>query len=134
MDLDAVLALWEQPDTTADDFRRWYTDPVPINGVPMSAEALAARAAALQAAFADRRTELVHNLTAGDKIVIGFFLHVKHVGPYDTPFGRVEATGRQLRIRVNDILTVKDDRIADVWVMSDDVDLLRQLGKLPTTV
>jgi predicted ester cyclase len=107
---------------------------VPINGVPVSAEALAVRARSLQGAFAERRTELVHNITAGDKIVIGFFMHVKHVGPYDTPFGRVEATGRQLRIRVNDILTVRDGRIADVWVMSDDADLLRQMGKLPSSV
>jgi predicted ester cyclase len=61
-------------------------------------------------------------------------MHVRHVGSYDTPFGRVEATERQLRIRVNDILTLRDGLVTDIWVMIDDVDLLRQLGKLPTSV
>jgi ketosteroid isomerase-like protein len=69
-----------------------------------------------------------------DRLVIGFYMHVLHVGPYDTAFGRVEATGRRLRIRVNDILTVRDGLITDIWVMSDDVDLLRQLGRLPSSV
>lgn len=138
MDLDAVLALWDSPvDERADavaDFRRYYADPVPVKGVPVSAEGLVARARALQAAFADRRTEIVHRVETADRVVIGFFMHVRHVGPYDTPFGRVAATGRPLRIRVNDILTVRDGLITDIWVMSDDVDLLRQLGKLPSSV
>nr|BFE62452.1 hypothetical protein GCM10020063_069780 [Dactylosporangium thailandense] len=138
MDIDAVLALWDTPiDERADpaaDFRRFYADPVAVNGVPVSADGLVARARALQAAFADRRTELVHRIETGDRIVIGFFMHVRHAGPYDTPLGTVAATGRRLRIRVNDILTVRDGRIADIWVMSDDVDLMRQLGQLPSSV
>ena len=133
MDLDAVLALWDRPSAAAD-FRKHYADPVPVNGVPVTAEGLAARARGLQAAFADRRTELVHRIETGDRIVIGFYMHVRHVGPYDTPLGRVEATGRRLKIRVNDILTVRDGLITDIWVMSDDVDLMRQLGQLPSSV
>jgi predicted ester cyclase len=138
MDLDAVLALWDQPVADradpAADFRRFYADPVPINGSLASADDLVARARALQSAFADRRTELVHRVETADRLVIGFYMHVRHVGPYDTPLGRVEATGRQLKIRVNDILTIRDGKITDIWVMSDDVDLMRQLGKLPTSV
>ncbi|GAA3281991.1 ester cyclase [Dactylosporangium vinaceum] len=133
MDLDAVLALWDQPSEAAD-FRKYYADPVPVNGVPVTAEELAARARGLQAAFADRRTELVHRIETGDQIVIGFYMHVRHVGPYETPLGRAEATGKRLKIRVNDILTVRDGRITDIWVMSDDVDLMRQLGQLPSSV
>ncbi|MEV4511875.1 ester cyclase [Dactylosporangium sp. NPDC049525] len=134
MDLDAVLALWDQPvdDRTdpAADFRRFYADPVPVNGTPMTADDLVARARALQVAFADRRTELVHRVETAGRLVIGFYMHVRHVGPYVTPLGRVEATGRQLKIRVNDILTVDGGKITDIWVMSDDVDLMRQLGQL----
>jgi ketosteroid isomerase-like protein len=138
MDLDAVLALWDSPieqrDDPAADFRRCYADPLAVNGVPTTAAQLVERARALQVAFAERRTELVHRIEAGDKVVIGFYMHVRHVGPYETPFGRVEATERQLRIRVNDILTVRDGLITDIWVMSDDVDLLRQLGRMPSSV
>ncbi|WP_433057840.1 ester cyclase [Dactylosporangium sp. CS-033363] len=138
MDLDAVLALWDQPieqrDDPVADFRRCYADPVTVNGVPATAEQLVQRARALQVAFAERRTELVHRVEAGDKVVIGFYMHVRHVGPYETAFGRVEATERQLRIRVNDILTVRDGLIVDIWVMRDDADLLRQLDRLPSSV
>ncbi|MGI5244411.1 ester cyclase [Dactylosporangium sp. CA-139066] len=138
VDLDAVLALWDRPlaerADPAADFRRHYADPVPVNGVPVGAEGLVARAAALQAAFAERRTELVHRVETADRLVIGFYMHVRHVGPYDTALGRVEATGRRLRIRVNDILTIRDGLITDIWVMSDEVDLLRQLGRLPSSV
>jgi hypothetical protein len=31
-------------------------------------------------------------------------------------------------------LTICDGRITDVWVMSDDADLMRQLAQLPTSV
>ncbi len=134
MDLDAVLALWDQPvDDRADpaaDFRRFYADPVPVNGTLMTADDLVARARALQVAFADRRTELVHRVETAGRLVIGFYMHVRHVGPYVTPLGRVEATGRTLKIRVNDILTIEGGKITDIWVMSDDVDLMRQLSQV----
>jgi len=138
MDLDAVLALWDRPiDQRADpaaDFRQFYADPVPVNGIPTNAEDLVARVRSLQAAFADRRTELVHRIETADRLVIGFYMYVRHVGPYNTPLGRVAPTGKQLRIRVNDILTVHDGKITNIWVMSDDVDLMCQLGQLPTSV
>ena len=39
MNLDAVLALWDQPvedrADSAADFRRFYADPVPVNGTSM---------------------------------------------------------------------------------------------------
>lgn len=35
-----------------------------------------------------------------------------------------------MKIRVNDILAVEAGKITDIWVMSDDVDLMRQLGQL----
>ncbi|WP_432836647.1 ester cyclase [Dactylosporangium sp. CA-092794] len=138
VDLDAVLELWDRPvgdrPDPAADFRRHYADPVPVNGVPVGADGLVARARALQAAFAQRRTELVHRVETADRLVIGFYLHARHAGAYDTALGRVEATGRPVRIRVNDILTVRDGLITDIWVMSDEVDLLRQLGRLPSSV
>jgi predicted ester cyclase len=138
VDLESVLALWDRPlEERADpaaDFRRFYADPVPVNGVPVPAEGLVARARALQSAFAERRTEVVHRIETADRLVIGFYMHVLHIGPYDTALGRVEATGRRLRIRVNDILTIRHGLIADIWVMSDEADLLRQLGRLPSSV
>lgn len=132
IDLDGVLALWEQPiDDRSDpaaDFREFYADPVPVNGVLTSADELVARARALHAAFADRSTELVHRVETADRLVIGFYIHARHVGPYATPLGVAEATGRRVNIRTTDILTIKDGKISEIWVMSDEVDVMRQLG------
>jgi hypothetical protein len=36
--------------------------------------------------------------------------------------------GRTVRVQITDILTVRDGRIADIWMMAADLSLLMQLG------
>jgi predicted ester cyclase len=130
--LDRVLPLWIDPlDERADpvaDFRTCYADPVTVNGEPAGTADLVARVRALQRAFTDRSTEIVHRVETPQRLVLGFVMHVVHTGPLVTPLGTVEATGRRLAVRATDILTVREDRIVDIWVISDEVGLLRQLG------
>jgi ketosteroid isomerase-like protein len=132
--VERLLTLWRDPIDARPDpeaaFRTLYADPVPVNGVPFTAAQLVARARALQQAFSDRRTELIHELTCDDKLVIGFYLHVRHTGTVQTPVGPVAATGRELSIRTTDILTVRDGLITDIWVIADDLGMLTQLGAL----
>jgi hypothetical protein len=129
-----LLALWTEPiDARPDpeaDFRALYADPVPVNGVPFRVAELVARARALQATFGVRRAELVHELSCGDKLVIGFYLHVRHTGTAQTPIGPVPATGKEISVRTTDILTVRDGLISDIWVIADDLGMLTQLGAL----
>jgi len=130
-----LLSLWSD-GLPADDesavraFRELYTDPVPVNGTPLAATDLVARARVLHAALADLRHELVERVETPDHLVIGFYLHGRHVGPFPTALGPVPATGRELSIRATDILRVTDGRISSIWVISDDLSALLGLGVL----
>jgi hypothetical protein len=132
--IDDLMRLWSQPLPTDDAaaeaaVRRLYTDPVTINGAPMSAADLVARARALQGAFEGLGHQLVDRVEAPGKVVIGFYLRGRHTGPYPTPLGVVAPTGRAIEARTTDILTLTDDGlVSDVWVISDELGVLTQLG------
>jgi predicted ester cyclase len=130
--LDRLLTLWTVPiDERVDpvaDFRSIYVDPVPVNGTPTTADAMVARARSLQGAFADLRMDVMHRYEVEGRLVLGFMMLGRHVGPLLTPLGTVPATGREISVRTTDILTVADGRVTDIWVMSDDLGLLTQLG------
>jgi hypothetical protein len=57
-------------------------------------------------------------------------MRARHTGPLDTPLGTVEATSRPVEARTTDILTLRDGRISDVCVVSDELALLLQLGAI----
>ncbi|OHV31780.1 MULTISPECIES: ester cyclase [Pseudofrankia] len=128
-----LMRLWSQPLPTDDDaaeaaFRQLYTDPVTINGAKTTAVDLVVRARALQGAFEGLAHELVDRVEAPGKIVIGFYLRGRHTGPYPTPLGIVAPTGLPIEVRTTDILTVTDGLVSDVWVVSEELGLLTQLG------
>ena len=130
--LDGLLALWTDPVAEAPDARERfgavYADPVTVNGTPMPLDALVERARGVRRTYADLTMEEVHRLGTGDRLVVAFVMHGRHVGPLTTLLGDVAPTGREVRIRVTDILTVADGRITDIWMISDEVGLLHQLG------
>ena len=129
--VDSVLDLWREPvdrrPDPAGDFGRVYADPVTVNGTAMTVDQLVARARALQATYADLELEAVHRIEAPGRIVLGFRMRGRHVGPLVTPLGTVAPTGRAVQNRVTDILTLNDGRVSDIWVISDDLGLLCQL-------
>ncbi|MFB9239545.1 ester cyclase [Plantactinospora siamensis] len=135
--LDRLLALWTVPlDDRADpvaEFRAVYTDPVTVNGTPMSCADLVERARAMQRTYADRRTEVVHRLAADDRLAVAFRIRARHVGPLATPLGTVPPTGREVSIRVTDVLTLTDGRISDIWMIADDLALLHDLSAVRLT-
>lgn len=129
--IDQLMELWTSPladraDPEAD-FARLYADPTIINGTPMSVRDLVARAAALQAAFPDRTTEVVDTIETPGQVAVAFVLRATHLGTFHSPMGPVEPTGQPVEVRTIDVLTITDDRIAKIWVVSDDLTMLRQL-------
>jgi len=130
-----LLSLWSD-GLPADDesavraFRELYTDPVPVNGTPMTATDLVSRARVLHVALADMRHELVEQVETPEHLAIGFYLHGRHVGPLPTALGLVPATGRDVSIRATDILKIIDGRISSIWVISDELTALLSLGVL----
>jgi ketosteroid isomerase-like protein len=127
-DVERLLRLWT--DVPADDaaaeaaFRAVYADPVSINGTPVRAADLVARARAIGAVFDGLRREVLDVVEDGGKVAVAFRLGGRHVGTLATAAGPVPATGRDLEMRVIDVLTVTDGRISSIWMVADELGAL----------
>ncbi|WP_204058796.1 ester cyclase [Microbispora corallina] len=126
---ERLLRLWERPlDGDAEAaFREVYADPVRVNGGLLPVSGLVERARALHTAYEGRVTELVDEIETPGRLVVGFRMRARHTGPLQTPLGTVPPTGREVVIRVTDILTVEDGLITDIWMVADELGLLLQL-------
>jgi ketosteroid isomerase-like protein len=132
VDLDALMGLWTAPP--ADDaaalaaVRELYTDPVVINGAPMTAPDLLARIRATQRAYRELTHEIIERVDAPGRLVIAFRMGGVHVGPLASQLGTVAATGRPFQLRVIDVLTLTDGRISAVTMVADELGQLTALG------
>ena len=139
MDLvEYLIGLWTKPLPRSDSdalaaFCDAYADPVRVNGVDTPLAELVKRARMLQRAFADLTLELVERIETPTRLVIVFWQHGRHVGTLETPSGEIKATGREVRIQTIDVLTLRDRRITEVFVVADNLALLLQLGVLADT-
>jgi len=129
--LERLLPLWTQPVDAWDDaevaFREVYADPVVVNGIEMPVAQLADRARALQRAFDQLGMHILDTVETPDRIVIAFLMRGRHVGPFNSPLGTVAPTQRDIEVRTIDVLTVTAGVVSAIWVVSDDLSLLRQL-------
>ena len=131
--LDLVQELWTgpvdaDPAAAAAAFGRAYTDPVLVNGSPMSLVALAGRARALHRAFDGLSMQILDRVDTADRLVIAFLMRGRQVGDYSSPLGTVPPTGRDIEVRTIDVLTLRNGLIAAVWVVADELGMLTQLG------
>jgi SnoaL-like polyketide cyclase len=139
MDRDLVRALfdlWQQPDPGTDlevAFAAFYTDPVIVNGVKMSIADMVVRARTLNAALEGLAAEILQVVGGDGSLAVAFVMRGRHTGPYAGPFGIVEPTGIDVVIRTIDILTLTDGKVSKIWVIADDLGLLRQLGAVSGT-
>ena len=129
--VERLVRLWTEPvsDSGAAQaaFRETYTDPVSINGVDVSLSDLVQRARGFQRAFADLRIELIDQIEAPGRVVVAFWQRGRHVGPLETPLGVIAPTGREVEVRVIDVLSIADDRISAIQVVPDNLGLAMQL-------
>jgi len=104
-----------------------YADPVVVNGIKMPIGELVGRARALQQAFAGLGMEILDAVETPDRVVIAFLMRGRHVGPFKSPLGTVAPTQRDIEVRTIDVLAVTEGVVSAIWVVSDDLGLLRQL-------
>jgi predicted ester cyclase len=126
-DVDRLLRLWTDPlpeDDAAAAFREVYSDPVTVNGTPVGADGLVARARALQRVFDGPEWQMLDVVDGGGKVAIAFRLRGRQVGPLTTSAGSLPPTGRVLDLRVIDILTITEGRISDIWMVADELGAL----------
>ena len=118
----------EDDETAAAGFRELYTDPVTINGSPVTAVELVGRARVLDQALAQPDRQLLAVVDDGTAVAVAFRMSGMHVGPLDTPAGRVAPTGRRLEFSVMDVLTLTDGLISSIWMVADWLTPLAALG------
>jgi ketosteroid isomerase-like protein len=57
-----------------------------------------------------------------------FWQRGRHVGPLETLLGEINPTGREVEIRVIDVLSITEGRISAIQVVPDNLALAMQLG------
>ena len=82
----------------------------------------------LQRALSDLEIEPIDQVESGDRFVLAFLQRGRHTGPFETPLGSVEASGRAFEIRVIDVLTIGNGHITAIEVVPDNLSLMMQLG------
>src|SRR4051812_27632183 len=87
------------------------------------AEAAKEFAAGFRQALPDVELEHVDTVAAGDKVAIRWTVQATHQGE----FIGVPATGRRLNFRGIDIIHLRDGQIAEVWIETDNLSVLRQM-------
>jgi len=134
LDLERLLSLWTEPlpdeARAIEAFREFYADPVLVNGSPITAAGLVARARAQQVAFSDVRLQLLERVESADKLVIVFVQRARHTGPLQTPLGEVAPTGHWMERQIIDVLTVRQGVVTEVRVVGDELGSLVRLGAL----
>jgi glutamate/tyrosine decarboxylase-like PLP-dependent enzyme len=132
-DIERLLRLWTDPlpeddGAAAESFRTVYTDPVTVNGAPLTALDLVARARTVQAALADPEREVLAVADAGTSVAVVFRLAGRQIGPLDTSVGRLEPTGRPIDLRVMDVLSLTGGRVSSLWMVADWLTTLAAAG------
>jgi predicted ester cyclase len=133
VDVERLLRLWTDPlpqddEEAADAFRGMYADPVLVNGTPLDAADMVARARAMQVALAEREREVLAVVESSDAVAVAFRLAGRHVGPLDTPAGRLPASGARIDLRVIDVLSIVEGRIIAIWMVGDWLGALARTG------
>jgi SnoaL-like polyketide cyclase len=132
-DVESLLRLWTDALPADDEaaaavFREVYTDPVPVNGVPLTAADLVARARAMQAALEQPEREVLSRVDGDGSVAVAFRVAGRQVGPLETPAGPLLPTGQWVEVRVIDVLTLTDGRISAIWMVADWLTTLAAVG------
>jgi hypothetical protein len=134
-DVERLLRLWTEPPpedgaAAVAAFRELYADPVTVNGTPLTASDLVARARVMQSALERPEREVLAVADGGASVAVAFRLAGRQIGPLDTPAGRLPATGRRIELRVIDVLTLSDGLITGIWMVADWLPAFAAAGAL----
>jgi hypothetical protein len=135
-DINGLLDLWSVPYADQQEavvaLAAWYADPVVVNGVPMTLADLAARAEQVRGTFTGLEREVLdvceQPTERGLKVGVAFRMSGRQTGPLGTSAGVAPPTGRDLSLRVIDLLTIEDGLITSLWMTADELGALAAVG------
>lgn len=82
-------------------------------------------------ALSDREVQINQVIEAGDTIVVDFTFRGRQTGPFATPQGPLQPTGKVLGSEMIAIYELRDGKLAGSRGMYDRLGLAAQLGLLP---
>ena len=82
---------------------------------------------AFLSSFAERHTDVEDLIAEGDRIVARHTHHLKHVSEV---YG-IAPTGKQLSVWGIDIFRFENGKIAEWWIIDDNLGVMEQLGAIP---
>lgn len=99
-----------------------------VNGQDMpGAEGAKQLATAIRTAFPDLRITHHEAIVSGNRVAIRWTTDATHRGDY---FG-VPPTGKQIHVEGLDLFHIRDGKIAEVWIVFDNLSVMQQMGVVP---
>jgi len=95
---------------------------------PFNRESLLQMMNVMFSGLTQRQHVFEDQIAEGDKVVTRLTLHAVHTGE----FQGLPATGTQIAVSQTAIHRIRNGKIAEVWVSSDDVGMMKQLGLMPS--
>jgi len=97
---------------------------------PLNREALLQMMNVTFSSLTQRQHVFEDQIAEGDKVTTRLTLHAVHTGE----FQGMPPTGKQIAVPQTAIHRIRDGKIVEVWVSSDDLGMLKQLGLMPSQV
>jgi steroid delta-isomerase-like uncharacterized protein len=95
---------------------------------PLNREALIQMMNVMFSGLTQRQHVFEDQIAEGDKVATRLTLHAVHTGE----FQGMPATGKQIVMAQTTIHRIWNGKIVEVWVSSDDVGMMQQLGLMPS--
>jgi steroid delta-isomerase-like uncharacterized protein len=95
---------------------------------PLNRAALLQMMNGMFSSLTDRQHVFEDQIAEGDKVTTRLTLHAVHTGE----FQGMPPTGKHIVVPQTTIHRIRDGKIVEVWVSSDDLGMLRQLGLIPS--
>jgi len=95
---------------------------------PLNREALIQMMNVMFSGLTERRHVFEDQIAEGDKVATRVTLHAVHTGE----FQGMPATGKQIVVPQIAIHRIQNGKIVEVWVSSDDISMMKQLGLMPS--
>ncbi len=121
-----VEEIWNQGDLAIAD--ELIADDYLSNGQTIGREGYKQFVAGVRAAFPDLRFTLDDLVAEGDRVAVRYTARGTHSGA----FMGIPPTGKQVTFTGIDLFRIAHGRMAEEWLMFDQLGLLRQLGAVPT--
>jgi predicted ester cyclase len=95
---------------------------------PLNRESLIQMMNVMFSGLTQRQHVFEDQIAEGDKVATRLTLHAVHTGEFQS----LQGTGKQIAVSQTAIHRIQNGKIAEVWVSSDDVGMMQQLGLMPS--